>query len=472
MSDLIFKPQKGAQERFLSTKADIAVYGGSAGSGKSYALLLGALRHVHVEGYGAVIFRRENKELTMEGGLVPKALSIYPHFEAIYRSQPYHHFIFPNGNKISFGHLNQECEVLAWQGSEICHLGFDEGNHFTDYQFTYMMSRNRSTCGVRPHIRMTCNPDSESWLAEFLSWWIDQNTGFPIKERGGMLRYLIRVNGERVWGDSPQELVDLYGCDLQDPKSVTFIPAVITDNPILMERDPGYIANLKGMNFVERSRLLEGNWKVRQKLGTCFPRYDTTIIDWMPSSCNDEFIQWIRSWDFAASEEQDGHDVDWTVGMLLGRKKDGTILIGDVIRVRRRSADVRELVHRTALMDGKDVWISIPQDPGQSGKFQISEYKKQLTGFYILTRAITKNKLVMARPAMDLWQRGVICLVRAKWNEELLNELELFPEGKHDDQVDALSAGVQRLPGSSQADYKQAGLSGKFRHKESRSVRL
>src|SRR5436305_14925946 len=70
---------------------------------------------------------------------------------------------------------------------------FDELTHFTAHQFFYMVSRNRSTCGVRPYIRATCNPDADSWVADFLAWWIDPQTGLPIPERAGVLRYYIRV---------------------------------------------------------------------------------------------------------------------------------------------------------------------------------------------------------------------------------------------------------------------------------------
>jgi len=195
---LILKPQAGAQERFLSSKADIAIYGGGAGSGKSWSLLLEPIRHMNNPTFGAVIFRRESKELTMEGGLISKAMSMYPHLGAVYRSQPAPSFRFPSGARISFGHLNQENEVLAWQGSEICMIGFDEANHFSKYQTEYMLSRNRSTCGIKPYVRMTCNPDCDSWMANYLEWWIDQDTGYPIYERSGVLRYMIRVDGNIV----------------------------------------------------------------------------------------------------------------------------------------------------------------------------------------------------------------------------------------------------------------------------------
>ena len=88
--------------------------------------------------------------------------------------------------------------IYDGQGAQV--PGFDELTHSTKSQFFYMMSRNRSMCGVRPYIRATCNPDADSWVAEFISWWIDQETGLPIPERAGKVRYLsasmMRLFGE------------------------------------------------------------------------------------------------------------------------------------------------------------------------------------------------------------------------------------------------------------------------------------
>ncbi len=360
------RPQEGAQMKFLASQADFAIYGGSAGSGKSYALLLEAARHIHNPGYGAVIFRREMKQIVSEGGLRDTALEIYPYLGGQYRSQPSPQFVFPSGAKITFSHLNQESEVLNWQGSQIPFIGYDELTHYSNFQFNYMMSRMRSTCGVSPYCRATTNPDSDSWVAELLAWWIDQATGFPIPERSGVVRYFIRVNGEMVWGDSRDELVESYGCEWNDPKSLTFISAKITDNPILLRKDPAYLGNLKALSRVERARLLDGNWKIRAAAGMYFPREDARILDWRPPES--DMLKWVRAWDLAASEESEGKDPDWTVGLLMGRRTNGQIVIAEMIRVRRKAAAVRALVKNCAIKDGKDVWIVLPRDPGQAGK--------------------------------------------------------------------------------------------------------
>ena len=100
-----------------------------------------------------------------------------------------------------------------------------------------MLSRNRSTCGVRPYVRASCNPDSDSWVADFISWWWDPDTGYAIPERSGKIRYMARVNEKIVWGDTPEEVVQRaeeadYDVTIErsDIKSVAFVASTIYAN--------------------------------------------------------------------------------------------------------------------------------------------------------------------------------------------------------------------------------------------------
>jgi hypothetical protein len=184
-------------------------------------------------------------------------------------------WIFPSKVKIKFSHMEYESNVLDYQGSQIPFIGFDELTHFTKKMFFYMLSRNRSVCGVKPYIRATCNPDPDSWVAEFISWWINQETGFPIPEKNGVLRYFIKDGDKVVWGDSKQEVIDrcphIFNLpEFQDRKpedlvkSVTFIAGSIYGNKKLLDVDPSYLGNLLSLDENEQLRLLKGNWKIRQ----------------------------------------------------------------------------------------------------------------------------------------------------------------------------------------------------------------
>ena len=223
---IVLKPQKGPQEAFLSNKADIVIYGGAAGGGKTYALLLEPLRHIGNSDFGAVIFRRVSTQISSEGGLWDTALDIYQNIQGTtFKTQPYT-VQFPSGAKITFNHLQYEKDVYSYQGAQIPLIGFDELTHFTAKQFWYLLSRNRTTCGVKPYIRATCNPDADSWVRDLISWWLDDE-GYPIKERSGVLRYFFRKDGDLIWGDTRKELMEKYGKQDFEIKSITFVPSSI-----------------------------------------------------------------------------------------------------------------------------------------------------------------------------------------------------------------------------------------------------
>ena len=436
---MVIKPQPGAQEKFLASSADIVVYGGAAGGGKTYSLLLECLRHADNPGFNAVVFRRQANQITNAGGLWDTAINIYSQLGATFKSSPSPQVIFPSGARISFNHLQLDRDVYNWQGAQLCFCAFDELVHFTEKQFFYMLSRNRSTCGVKPYIRATTNPDADSWVADFLSWWINQETGYPIPERSGVIRYLYRTDGELIWGDTVQELVDKYHADPALCKSVTFIASSIYDNKILLEANPEYLANLNGLDIVEKERLLKGNWKIRPSAGLYFKRENARIVQTIPG----RLISVCRSWDLAATEiTVENKNPDRTAGVLMGRLKSGEFIVLDVIRRAANAADVRKLIMQTAKADRLEYGlhtITLPQDPGQAGKDQAATYIKALAGYKVRTAPVTGSKIVRAVPFSSQWQGGNVLLLAGDWNKEYLQELEGFPDALHDDMVDASS---------------------------------
>lgn len=257
----------------LSSPADILIGGAAAGVGKTYTLLLDPLRDIEVKGFGGVIFRRTSTQIRNEGGLWDTSMTIYPHVGATPR-ESYLEWVFPKGAKLKFSHLEHEKNILDWQGAQIPFIGFDELTHFSKKMFFYLLSRNRSVCGVKPYVRATCNPDPESWVAEFIGWWIDQETGYPIPERDGIVRYLV-VDGENyIWGDTEEEVIEKAWYMLEeavtrsslDPrefvKSVSFVSGSIYDNRELLKVNPSYLANLMAQDDETKASLLKGNWKV------------------------------------------------------------------------------------------------------------------------------------------------------------------------------------------------------------------
>lgn len=273
MVEEIVRPQEGFQMQFLSSPADIVIGGSAAGVGKTFALLLEPLHYINaVKGFGGVIFRRTTPQIRNEGGLWDTSMDIFPYVGATPRESSLE-WVFEHKNKMKFAHLEYEKDKLSWQGSQIPFIGFDELTHFTETQFFYLLSRNRSACGVKPYVRATCNPDPDSWVATLIEWWINQDTGFPIPEREGVVRYFTKSGSQYIWGSSYEEVKEKSWHFLEKIveksgllpenfiKSLTFISGSVYDNKKLLEKDPSYIANLLSQDDDIKAQLFDGNWK-------------------------------------------------------------------------------------------------------------------------------------------------------------------------------------------------------------------
>lgn len=449
----VIKPQAGPQEAFAASPADIAIYGGAAGGGKSWALLLEPLRYAtSVAEFAAVFFRRNTTQVRNPGGLWDESAKLYP----LSGASPIQHTLewkWPSGARVKFSHLEHESTVYDWQGAQIPLICFDELTHFTKAQFFYLLSRNRSMCGVRPYVRATCNPDADSWVAELLAWWIDADTGLPIPERSGVVRWFVRINDTIMWGDSPEELAHRYGrpdlpADHEDqvrPKSLTFIAAKLSDNQALMKADPDYRANLMAQSAVERARLLDGNWKIRPAAGLYFKRHWVRVIDSAPPG-----LEEMRFWDLAATEKTDDNDPDWTVGVRMGvqfdsdRKLKRAVVI-DARRMRESPLSVERAMMNTAQADGRSVRVGLFKDPGQAGKSQASSLVRMLAGYSAKAYPISGDKVTLFGAFSAQCEAGTVEFVRGPWNDAVFTALEGFPEAAHDDDADACSGAFNAL---------------------------
>lgn len=438
------RPQPGPQEDFLSCPADIAFYGGAAGGGKSFALLLEPLRHHNNKRFGAVIFRRTTKQVRNEGGLWDESSSLYAPLKAEPKSSTLEH-VFPSGMRVQFAHLEHEKNIYDWQGSQIPLIGFDEVTHFTEKQFFYMMSRNRSSSGVPGYIRATCNPDPDSWVRRFIDWYIGED-GFAIKERSGVIRYFVRLNDTIIWADTAEEIYEKYGRGPEvRPKSFTFISAKLTDNKILMQKDPSYLSNLLAMSRVDRMQLLDGNWNIRAVAGTLFRREWFQVVDAIPAG----WVRCVRFWDRAATKPSpQAPDPDWTRGLKMYQYADGTYLVADLRSTQDTPGQVETLIKNTASQDGRAVKIKSQQDPGSAGVAEKEAFIKMLSGYDVATESMSKDKVTRAKPVSAQSEAGNIRVLRGTWNDDFFEELESFPtEGAHDDIVDTFSGAFNELNG-------------------------
>ena len=421
-----WEPNPGPQTRFLACGAYEALYGGAAGGGKSEVLIVDPLRSVGFSSFRALLLRRTYPEL--ERSLIDRSRQLYPAVApgAAYNSQD-KCWRFPSGARIYFGHAEHEHSVHQYQGAEFQYLGFDELTHFLEKQYTYLLSRVRSASGMPVYVRGATNPggDGHEWVMKRWAPWLDQES----KIRGEAGKALYYVNGEEgeTWCDRASE----------GALSRVFIPAKVEDNPHLTQNDPGYRQRLMGLDRVTRAQLLDGNWLARPAAGAYFKRSWFEVVDVSPAKAYR-----VRYWDRAATK-----DGDWTVGVKVARTIEGALYVEHVERLRGTPAEVEAAIKRTASAE-PDVQIGIEQDPGQAGVFEAKYYVRALQGFNVRLTKPTGDKVTRAQPISAQCEGGNVRLVRGPWIDKFLAELEEFPEGAHDDQVDAFSGAFAQLGGA------------------------
>ncbi len=431
---------------FAACAADIAIFGGSAGPGKSWSLVAEPVKWCDLAGFTGIIFRNERKQLTGGGSVWEESEKLYPLRGGRARRGNTLDWRFPSGATVEFGYLDSLADAHSHKSKQYTYIGLDEATDIPEDAFWYMVSRNRSMCGVKPYLRAATNPDPDSHIRKLIDWWIGED-GFPIKERSGVLRWFVRIEDKLHWADSPEELRERFAHKPPEdvmPQSLTFIPALLSDNPILTSKDPDYRAKLLAMHEHDRMALLEGNWDVRPKAGDYFPQERAQIIDSPPA-----MIETIRAWDKAGTKPTPTTpNPDWTVGLKMGRDAHGSIYILDVVRERLDPLDTERLMVSTARRDGTTCKIGLWQDPAQAGKFDVAHFTRLFMGWVVETERASKDKVTYAKPFSSQWLARNVYIVRGPWNDAFIAEAHNFPpktsSGK-DDQIDAASLAHLKL---------------------------
>lgn len=158
------------------------------------------------------------------------------------------------------------------------------------------------------------------------------------------------------------------------------------------------------------------------------------------------FTSLVRFWDLASTESQAGSDPDYTVGILMGRHKDGTFWVLDMVRGRWGPKGVRDTIRQTAHIDGKQVKVRVEREGGASGKIVADLIvREELAGFPARGVQPEGSKAERAEPWGSQIEAGNVRLVKSSWSQDLINEHRVFPTGTHDDIVDACSGAFTDL---------------------------
>lgn len=153
-------------------------------------------------------------------------------------------------------------------------------------------------------------------------------------------------------------------------------------------------------------------------------------------------MQRVRAWDLAATE-----DGDFTCGVRMARSQSGFFYVEDVVRGRWTPHGRDQVILRTAQMDGPEVGIWVEEEPGSSGKSVSDSLIRMLAGFPIYPERTTGDKITRALPLAAQLEAGNVKLLKAPWNQALIDEFLVFPAGRNDDQVDAAALAFNKLAG-------------------------
>ena len=241
-ANVVFRPNDGPQTDFLAAPEIDVLYGGAAGGGKSYAMLVDPLRYAHRAAHRALILRRSMPELRE---LIDKSRELYPQaFPGCKFREVEKLWNFPSGAKVEFGFLERDADVYCYQGQAYSWIGFDEITHLpTEFSWNYLASRLRTTDSeIKPYLRCTANPGGIG------AHWVKKRYVTPM------------IPNESFEGS--------------DGLSRKFIPARLEDNPYL-SYDGRYEQMLQALPEVQRRQLLEGNWDITE--GAAFTEFDSNI---------------------------------------------------------------------------------------------------------------------------------------------------------------------------------------------------
>lgn len=380
---------------------------------------------------------------------------------------------FPTGATIEFSYLDRDSDAETnWQGAELTAAYFDEFTHFSEYAFNYIRTRMRSDSKYSSFIRAGLNPHPTHFVHKYLDLFIDQETGFAIREYSGRPAYFIVDKGQVITSWYPEDLKERY--PNKTPRKFTMIPSSLEDNQHMLSKNSDYRENLEANDPANAAMLLSGNWKYTPAANGVFSRSvineGNTITERdMPDGC-----LYFRAYDKASSvpstEGGDSKtlDPDYSASILFAKDRAGYIYVmgnyirksdtqEQIARFRQKPGPRDRTIEEQCLFDqdnyGDRVYCILPQDPGQAGASEIQQASLALQKVGVKVKKdpspSNKSKQLRFEPFCISAFNGNVFWVKdtfdkATWDYMLL-ELENFnPDiknnGFHDDLVDCFSS--------------------------------
>lgn len=286
--------------------------------------------------------------------------------------------------------------------------------------------------------------EASSEVVRDKTWdWLLDDFFTRFSEEAGMLSILTRWHVDDPIGRLIERMPDV---------KVVSYPAIATEDEEYRKKGEALFPEHKSLDFLleRKSVMFAPNWEALYQQspiiaeGELFKPNNITVIDAMPAGR----IKWVRGWDLGSTTNG-----DYTAGAMLGRLDDGRLVIGDMQHFQLGPDERDNAIRNTAASDGREIQISIPQDPGQAGKTQVLYLTRSLSGYRVKSSPESGDKITRAEPIAAQVNAGNVLMVRGDWNRKFIEELRTFPNGKHDDQVDALSRAFSELIGRRKGWY-------------------
>lgn len=429
------------QAAFLLCNQEEVFFGGAASGGKSSALLMAALQYVEHPGYRALLLRRTFRDLSQPGALIDRSKEWLKNTDAKW-NEANKQWTFPSGAVVKFGYMDTENDKFQYQGTEFHFIGFDELTQFLEPMYNYLFSRLRQATGV-------------DWLPLRM-----RAAGNP----GGVGHEWVKQRFKTEIEEDPSLRADRI-----------FIPAGLEDNPYVKTED--YDRMLEKLDPLTRAQLRNGDWDIAAQGNLfCEEYFDGRKLDALPHGV--EIIRKVRYWDLASTDEvktrEKKGDADWTASCLMGLGDDGNIYVMEMTKDRRSPSEIERLVKTKAERDANpsraSTIIYMEEEPGASGVNTTNMYARYvLMGYPFYGDKPGANKIERARPASAASENGYIYLINGSWVKEFLSEACAFPNGVHDDMVDAFTGAFSKVAMSAimGRDYKKAAERNAKRSKKS-----
>jgi len=411
-----------------------------------------SLKYIDDPKYKAIYFRQNTTQL--DESLWPEAQELYLPF-LVHTSGPLtgkfkgkarikekdHRIIFPSGASCKFSYLELDKHKKTYQGAQYTGIYFDEGTQFKFDHFNYVRTRTRSASVHRSFVRVSCNPEPDCWIKEWIEPWLDED-GYAILELSGKIRYFIFFEGNLFTSWSEEELRTNFPG--KNPLTYTFIPSKLTDNQKLLDNNPEYADVLDANTKAEKAALLDGCWKYVLNEGSYFNRDWLTVVDKVPANAKHA-----RAWDKASSVPTDINKYpDYTASTHMAKDKDGYYYLmgnhhpectdadtGIFGKFRRLPGERDLLIQKQAESDGPECSVVFSRDPAQAGDTEFLESAKKLIekGFVVRADPMpgNKSKLTRFEPFSAACMNGLVRIVKSSFKnqaslEAFLKELEQF----------------------------------------------